>query len=163
MKYLLSSILLFLLSFNYLYAQQKADFSGTYAINKSKINFGSAPDYILPVTYKVVQGGDKLAITTTLADMQGNETSYTENLVFGAGASETLLKSGLKRSASVSWSTDKSAFTVVSNSISDDGKQGSKITAMWSLIDGGKTLFIDRNVEQVNGLKYNIKGYYDRN
>ena len=141
---------------------QKTNFNGSYTINKLKIDFGQAPENILPLRYKLMLDGDKIAIITTTLDAQGAETNYTENLVFGGAPIETTLASGLKRKASVVWNADKSAFTVTSNSISDDGQRGSKIVATWSLADNRKTLVVDRSVEQSNGLKYSIKGYYDR-
>jgi hypothetical protein len=160
MKHLLSIILIFTSAL--IHAQQKTDFNGTYSINKSKIDFGDAPDNILPVRYKILLNDDKLTIITTTIDDQDSESSFTETLIFGGAPVETSLPSGRKRKASVIWNSDKTAFTVISNSISVDGQQGSKITATWSFVDDGKTLFIDRSVEQANGLKYNIKGYYDR-
>jgi hypothetical protein len=158
MKYLLNLLLLIAMTTGY--AQQKTDINGTYTINKSKIDFGKAPEWVLPSRFKVVKEGDKLTITRTLVNEAGTETDRTYG--FSGVAPYEYTVNDQKNTVTLVWAADKSGFTLHLQSITAEGKPGQSYTEVWSLSNGGKTLIIDRNVEQANGVKYTIKGYYEK-
>ncbi|WP_259070360.1 hypothetical protein HDF24_14540 [Mucilaginibacter sp. X4EP1] len=160
MKQIINLILLVTLS-GTLVAQQKFDYTGTYAVNKSKIDFGKAPDWILPSRFKVTQEGKKLIIVRTIVNETGIETdrayTFEDDKPFEYNSTN-----GQKNISTLLWNADKASFIISLQSTTADGKPGQNYTETWSLTDGGNTLFINRDVEQANGLKYNIKAYYDK-
>jgi len=156
-KILLTLILV--LPFSALFAQ--TSFSGSYTVDTAKINFGRAPHWVLPVSFKVDQQGANVTITRTTVDAQGSPSSFTEQLHPG-DSTQTNIHGNLVRKASISWNADQSSFTIVYVTQDQGGTPLNRVKETWTLEDGGKTLVLDRFVEQTNGLKYPIKGYYDR-
>jgi predicted GH43/DUF377 family glycosyl hydrolase len=140
---------------------QKATFTGTYNINKSKIDFGQAPQWILPIRYKISTDGDKFVIVRINTDQNGTESdrtlSFSSNNTF-----EYTAPSGSKVKTTLQWSADGTQLTFDQQSVAADSKQGLIVKETWSLADNGKTLVADRHVEQPDGLKYDIKAYYDK-
>ncbi len=142
-------------------AKAQTNFSGTYVINKSKIDFGKAPEWVLPSAFEVVQNGDKLTISRTTVDQAGKET--TRKLDFQPGqATDYTTSSGDKNECLVAWAGDHSSFTLSVQSTKADGSAGQNYKEVWSLADNGHTLIIDRQVAQANGMKYAIKAVYDK-
>jgi hypothetical protein len=135
-------------------ATAQTNFSGTWKIDKQKIDFGGTPGYVLPVSIQVTQKSTQVSIRRESVDAQGNASNYTENFE-GTDTMSTTLPSGIFRKAELSWTSIKNSFVI--HSVSN-----SKITETWTLADNGQTLIIDRDVEQENGLKYTIKGYYTK-
>jgi hypothetical protein len=140
---------------------QKANFSGTWNIDTTKIDFGGAPHWVLPVKFQVVQSGEKENITRTIASQDGKESSRTLDLVPGT-TTEYTTDAGDKGKCLMNWNADQPGFTITVQSVKADGSPGQSYEETWSLADGGKTLVINRSVEQANGMKYSIKAIYDR-
>jgi len=134
---------------------QKANFSGTWLLNKTKTNFGTAPEWVLPKTVKVDQQADKLTITRINLDQQLKEQApIAEILTFDGKPLQRTLDNGATVTTTVHWQNDQS-FNLSRRSTQI-------IEEAWTLQDNGKTLVIDHSVEQANGVKFTIKCYYDK-
>lgn len=141
---------------------QSVNFSGTWMINKEKIEWGQAPEYVLPRRFTVQQNKKDINFLRTVLDNQLGEHDYTERLSFDGTEQTTVIYSGAKRTSSLKWNDDKKTFTISTSNINPNQQGSNKITEIWSLIDDAKTLVVDRHVEQPDGLKYDIKAYYDK-
>jgi len=129
---------------------QKTNFSGTWTLNSDKTDFGKAPQWIIPKTIKVDQQADELALTRTSLDQDLKElppVSYT--LTFDG---KPLDYKG--NAITLSWPGNSTLHI--------DRKAAQSSAEDWTLEDDGKTLVIDRYVEQASGLKYEIKCYYSK-
>jgi hypothetical protein len=145
-----------LLSFLILPQQQKADFSGSYVINKSKVDFGGAPEWVLPKTLKVFQSSEKIVVITTLLDDDLKEMApVSDTLGIDGKGFDRKGSSGSQITSSVKWINDQSLQINVQS-----GKR--HVVETWTLEDNGKSLSENREVEQANGVKYNMKAYYDK-
>ncbi|MCR8556985.1 hypothetical protein KXD93_05000 [Mucilaginibacter sp. BJC16-A38] len=134
---------------------QKADFNGTWQVNKAKIDFGRAPEWIIPRYIKVEQQADKIAIIRTSLDQDLKELApVTENLTFDGKPLVRTPVAGTTVTTTLKWTNDQSIL------LTRTAGPNNGATENWTLEDGGKTLVIDRNVEQSNGMKYTIKCYY---
>jgi hypothetical protein len=151
---------LFLISLANLAMAQKVNFSGSYWINKQKTEFGQAPQSVLPVKLEIKQEKAQITIKRTTVNDQQQESGYTETLSFTGADNEVKLPSGSTRKASLKWQDDQH-FILKSQAVTSDSNPGLAATENWSLTDNGKTLVIDRSVQQPNGLNYTIKAYYD--
>jgi hypothetical protein len=143
-------IILLLLSSSITAFAQKANFSGNWLINKSKVDFGEAPEWILPRSFKIVQTADRLFISRIL--LKGDLTEQApinDTLSFDGSAFKNPLEA-----VSIHWLNDQS-FTL-------NRKSNSEVNETWTLEDGGKTLVINRDVKQSNGMQYQIKSVYDK-
>ncbi|MDB5133995.1 MAG: hypothetical protein JWP37_598 [Mucilaginibacter sp.] len=146
---------------NFLFAQQ-ANFQGNWAINKSKTVFNDTPEWTVPFRIEVSEG-TSISIQRFTMDKDNNEVTYNEKFNNDHGTCESTLSSGGKRKASILWDHSKSGFVIASTSTDLEGNLSQKIRETWSLEDGGKTLVLNRNVEQSNGFLYSIKAYYNKN
>jgi len=159
-KFILSVFILFT-TINTAFAQT-TDFSGTYKLNETKTDFGQAPHTVLPIKFAVTQGKDQITFNRTTVNANKEEITGTEILKFDGSIAERSLPDNGKRTASLKWADNHQTFTINSTSVNADQSQTTKINETWSLEDGGKTLVANREVEQSNGFKYTIKGYYDK-
>ena len=156
------TVLIFLCLFGtaQLFAQQ-ANFSGIYAIDTARISFEEAPNWVLPVSFHVKQQGTTITIQRNTVDAQGKADSYTNELKPGDTVTTAMAGNRMRKTV-ISWNADKSGFTLTYITNDGSGQFLNKATEAWSLVDDGKTLFIDRYVEQASGLKYPIKAYYSK-
>jgi len=151
----------FLLALTISAAQAQTKMAGTYTINKTKTEFGQVPPWALPLNLKITDDKGKLTIIRHISDQNGSESDRT--LAFGTGTSADYTSpSGAKNKATIQWNGDHSGLTLNNTSIDQAGNPGLAFKETWSLADDGKTLVVDRHVEQPDGLKYDIKAYYDR-
>jgi hypothetical protein len=136
---------------------QKINFSGSWLINKTRTDFiGSrAAEWVVPKTLKIDQQADKLILIRMSIDNQLQDLPpVSETLAFDGTAFQRTQASGLAVTTSLHW-LDNTSFTLT--------RKGTNETEeTWTLEDNGKTLVVDRNVEQADGSKYEIKCYYDK-
>jgi hypothetical protein len=151
--------LIFFLVVGALFAQ--TNFSGGYAIDTAKTDFGQAPQWVLPVSFTINQQGTKVALTRYTSDAHGNTNSYSEQLTPDDTVT-TKITGNLSRKTILTWGTDQTSFTLIYFTTDLTDKPLNKATEKWSLQDEGKTLVLDRLVEQANELSYPIKGYYTK-
>lgn len=159
MKYF--RILLFLFSFSAMQAQTTqttraavaANFSGTFLLNRSKTDFGKLSANLLPVGFNILQVGDSVFITRLWMGSPAVQTdtltvTKSSKIKFGAFDYVSLL----------SWSQDKSQFTVKRDVFIGKGMQVGKAIEVSYLEENGKTLVFDKTMQG----SYNIKGIYDK-
>jgi hypothetical protein len=134
---------------------QKTNFSGQWTINKESTQFGDVPQWVIPKTIIVDQQKVKLILSRTSLNEQSEELpAIVENLSLDGSPFQRTPDSGPVVITSMHWAND-SSFALYRN--------GSNFaTETWTLENGGKTLVINRLVEQDNGLKYSIKCVYDK-
>lgn len=141
---------------------QKTNFSGTWNIQTEKVDWGRAPQTVLPSVYNIVQGPDKFTVTRTLVDDSQVEHPSADTLTYDNKPRTNLSYTGNKKTTSIKWSDDKTALLLTTSTTSPTGEPYYSATETWTLTDGGKTLVIDRSVEQANGNNYKIKGIYQK-
>jgi lysophospholipase L1-like esterase len=157
------TILLFALIASLHCVAQKTSFSGTWIINKSKINFGGAPEWVLPKEFIIDQQNDKIIIERAVLNEKMEEHGYTEKLPFDGSVSRITIYTGGKRNSSINkWNDDEQTLVLITQGTTGDNQPVSKIKENWSLSDDRNTLIIDWFAEDANGLKYTIKAFYDK-
>jgi hypothetical protein len=141
MKLFLSSALL-LLSAG-LFAQ--TNFSGSWALNESKSNFGDSQFRMASTTLVATQDAKVLTVETTRPGMDGQETKSTAKYNLDGTPSENPGFGNSVRKSTVKWSADKSSITIASTMTFDMGGESRTITTSetWKLSEGGKVLLLD--------------------
>ena len=139
-------------------ASAKADFSGTWILDKSKSE-GLPPG--LDQTMTVVQTGDKLSLETKLISDEGERVvsdSYTLDGKEAEFTPQTPNGPAGKGKRTAKWSADGNGIEVVENSTFDgpEGAVNIQMTRIWTLSADGKTLKIDLTADGPNG-KQQIK------
>lgn len=158
-KYLILSLML--ISAITVFAQTP-NFTGKWLLNKSKTDFGQAPEFVLVRSYTVSSTEKAITIERIALDPQMVEHPATDTLSFDGKEASSTTYSGSKRTASFKWNDDKKSFTILSNSINKEGNPGAKVTDIWSLSPDNKTLTVERTVVNADGSSYPIKGIYDK-
>jgi len=134
---------------------QKSNFSGTWKLDTIRTTFGQGPSWTIPKKLTVAQHTDSLVLTRVNLNTQMQEqTPVTETLTFdGKPFQRTIQETQV--TTTLQWLEDNS-FKLTRNG-------NLNATETWRLEDSGKTLVVDRSVEQrSNGFKYTIKGYYNK-
>ena len=144
-------------------ASAKADFSGTWILDKSKSE-GLPPGMDQSMT--VVQTGDKLLLETKLITQEGERVVSDMYMLDGKEAEFTpKTPSGQagKGKRTAKWSADGNGIEVSENSTFDapEGSVNVQIKRNWTLSADGKTLKIDIAAEGPNG-KQQIKRTFIR-
>ena len=144
-------------------ASAKADFSGTWTLDKSNSE-GLPPGMDQIMT--VVQTGDKLSLETKLITEQGEQVvsdSYTLDGKEAEFTPKTPNGQSGKGKRTAKWAADGNGIQVNENSTFDgpEGAVNVQMTRIWSLSADGKTLKIDLAVEGPNG-KQQIKRTFTR-
>ena len=139
-------------------ASAKADFSGTWILDKSKSE-GLPPG--MDQTMTVVQTGDKLSLETKLIGEQGEQVvadSYTLDGKEAEFTPKTPNGPAGKGKRTAKWTANGNGIEVTENSTFDgpEGPVNVQMTRLWTLSEDGKTLKIDIAAEGPNG-KQQIK------
>ncbi len=136
---------------------QKTNFSGTWNLDKTRTDFGEAPEYVLTKTYKVEQLGSKIYLTTIgLTDDLKERSPGTDTLNFNGTVSQRHTISGKLLNTALQWKANDSLVITV------ERKPDFTNTETWTLEDGGKTLIVEKFIAQGNGVNATIKGYYTK-
>ncbi|HYV10593.1 MAG TPA: hypothetical protein VE980_06860 [Pyrinomonadaceae bacterium] len=139
-------------------ASAKADFSGTWILDKSKSE-GLPPG--MDQTMTVVHTGDKLSLETKLTTQEGEQVVADSYMLDGKEVEFTPKAPGGqagKGKRTAKWAADGNGIEVNENS-TFEGPEGSvnvQLTRTWTLSADGKTLKIDIAAEGPNG-KQQIK------
>jgi hypothetical protein len=151
----MKNIIIILLLCNSTFAfAQKTNYSGTWQIDKSKTQFGDAPEWVIPKIIKIDQQTNKLVLGRVSLDEKLQEQApITDTLSFDDKPFQR--KDSITTVVTTLNWTDNNSFTIKRN-----GHNIAKES--WSLEDDGNSLVIDRKVEQPDGFKYNIKCYYKK-
>ena len=128
------------------------NFSGTWALNESKSNFGDSPFRMAASTMTVKQDGNNLSIDRTMSTPDGQEMKLTGKYTMDGKECENTSFMDSKSKSTVKWSDDKKSITIASSTIfnmnGDDMEM--KASETWTL-DGDKTLKIEATNTTPNG------------
>lgn len=87
---------------------QKANFSGTFKVNEEKVNWGPAPNYILPKFIKVVQLQDRFIIARTPLNAKMQEqTPVIDTVAFDGKVFVKKMPSGNTVSSTLKWTNSE--------------------------------------------------------
>ncbi|RZK35385.1 MAG: hypothetical protein EOO61_12000 [Hymenobacter sp.] len=154
-------IFLLLCSFTSAVFAQQTNFTGKYKVNKTKTNFGVAPEFILPRYILVNQDKGKIIISRTQLDQQSKElVPVVDTLSFDGSEFKGKTASGNISSSKLKWLNSQS-FQLDISVATADGTIRLKVVEVWKLEEDGKILLVDRAVEQ-GTMKYTTKAYFDR-
>lgn len=134
-------------------ASAKADFSGTWILDKSNSE-GLPPG--MDQTMSVVQNGDKLMLETKLITQEGERVVSDLYMLDGKEAEFTPKapngQAG-KGKRTAKWAADGNGIEVSENSTFDgpEGAVNVQMTRTWMLSADGKTLKIDITADGPNG------------
>ena len=122
----------------------QADFSGTWAFNESKSNFGESQFRFAASLMVITQDAGNLNVESTLQGRDSGEINISARYTLDGKESENLMFNSTRKST-VTWSEDKSSLTIASTMKFD--MQGEtremKSTETWKLSEGGKLLLIE--------------------
>lgn len=146
---LFASIVLILASVS-LFAQ--TNFSGTWAFNESKSNFGTSQFRFAATAMTVVQDGINMTVDNTMPSRDGGERKSTDKFTLDGKVCENPMFNSVRKST-LTWSEDKSALTIASvmNFDRDGQSQEFKTTAVWKLAEDGKVLTIESSFAGPDG------------
>ena len=141
----LSALSLILVAASAAIVIRNADFKGEWAFNEQKSKLAEGRGRMAAQKMKVSQDGDALVIDRTSNTPNGETVSYTDKLTFDGKTSESTVFGNSKKKSTAAWSSNGEEMTI--NSTINFERDGNtfevKITEVWKLLDGGKTLSID--------------------
>lgn len=159
----LTAFLVFILASAGMMAQ--TNFSGTWAFNESKSNFGDMQFRFAASIMVITQEGNNLTVESTMTGPDGTERKMTAKFTLDGQVSEN---QGLGNSVSksvVTWSSDKAALSIATTmTFERDGQSIEfKPSVTWKLTDGGKGLILENSFPTPDGsgdIKYTVA--YDK-
>lgn len=136
------SSIVFMLASAGLFAQ--SNFSGTWAFNESKSDFGDSQFRFAATTMVVTQAGNVLTVESTMPGRDGGEMKTTSKYNLDGTVSENPMFNTTRKST-VAWSADKASMTIASTmTFERDGESREmKSTETWKLTEGGKVLMLE--------------------
>jgi hypothetical protein len=144
-----------------LFAQ--ANFSGTWALNESKSNFGDSQFRFAATTIVATQDATALSVQNTQPGFDGGEmkTNAKYNLD-GSVSSNTGFMDNVSKST-VAWSADKTSLTISTtmNFEMNGESREFKSIQTWKLSEGGKVLLIESTMPGPDGDR-KTTAYYDK-
>ena len=140
----------FLLISAALFAQP--NFTGSWAFNESKSNFGGSEFRFAATAMTVVQDVNNMTIESTMPSRDGGERKSTDKYTFDGKVCENPMFNSVRKSM-LTWSEDKSDLTIASvmNFERDGQSQEFKTTAIWKLTEDGKVLTIESTFPSPDG------------
>lgn len=123
-----------------------ASFSGEWALNESKSNFGDGNfGRFAAATFTIKQEKSDITIARTGTTQNGDSYNWEEKLTYDGKESETEVYNGAKRKSTFKWSDDKKSFTVNATTKFDRDGNTFEITAVevWKLSGDGKAMTIE--------------------
>lgn len=162
MKSIKISIVFLMLSAG-LFAQ--TNFSGTWAFNESKSNFGDSQFRMAATTLVATQDAKVLTVETTRPGMDGEETKSTAKYNLDGTASENPGFFGNSvRKSTVTWSADKSSITIASTMTFDMNGESRTMNSSetWKLTEGGKVLLLNNVMPGFEGGEMKTTVAYDK-
>jgi hypothetical protein len=144
-----------------LFAQ--ANFSGTWAFNESKSNFGNSQFRRAATTMVVTQDDKVLSVETTMPDRDGNEMKSTAKYNLDGTVSENQMFNSTRKST-VTWSADKASITIASTMTFDMNGETRTMNSSqtWKLTEGGKVLLLDNVRPSQDGGEMKTTVAYDK-
>jgi hypothetical protein len=142
----------------------RASFSGSWALNEGKSDFGERGARFATKAIKVEQKGDAITITRTTPSFQGgDDVTTTETLGFDGKEVQSEGFGGSVRKSALKWATDEQSFSISSTTTGERNGQSFTFTGTdtWALGDGGKSLIIT-SVRTTQQGEVTTKAAYDK-
>jgi hypothetical protein len=157
---LLVSLFLLLVSAS-LFAQ--VNFSGTWAFNESKSNFGNSQFRFAATAMTIVQEGNNLTVESTMPSQDGGEMKTTDKYTFDGKVCENPMFNSVRKST-LTWSADKNSLNIAATMNFDMGGQSNefKTSAIWKLAEEGKVLIIESTMPSPDGGDLKTTVAYDK-
>ncbi len=158
---LILSFVLLLISAG-LFAQ--TNFSGTWAFNESKSNFGESQFRFAATTIVAAQDAKVLTVETTRPGRDGQEMKSTAKYNLDGTVSENTGFNNAVRKSTVTWSADKSSITIASTMTFDMNGETRTMNSSetWKLSEGGKVLLLDNVMPGRDGGEMKTTVAYDK-
>jgi hypothetical protein len=128
------------------------NFSGTWAFNESKSNFGGSQFRFAATTMVVVQDGNNLSVESTMPSRDGGEMKTNDKFTLDGKVCENPMFNTVRKSTVV-WSEDKTSLMIAStmNFERDGESREFKTSAVWKLAEDGKVLTIESTFPSSDG------------
>jgi hypothetical protein len=128
------------------------NFSGDWALNESKSNFGDAQFRMAASILTVKQEGNNLSIDRTLNTPDGQEMKMTGKYTLDGKECENAGFKDSKTKSTVKWSADNKSITIASSTVfnMNGDNMEMKASEIWTL-DGDKTLKIETSNTMPDG------------
>jgi len=142
----------------------RANFSGGWALNEGKSDFGERGARFATKAIKVEQKGDAITITKTSPSFQGgDDVTTTETLGFDGKEVQGTGFGGSVRKSTLKWAAGDQSFAISSTTTGErDGQTFTfKATETWTLGDGGKSLTVTAVRTSQQG-EVTTKAFYDK-
>jgi hypothetical protein len=130
----------------------QTNFSGSWAFNESKSNFGTSQFRFASTAMTITQDGNNMTVESTMPSRDGGERKSTDKFTLDGKVCENPMFNSVRKST-LTWSDDKSALTIssVMNFERDGQSQEFKTTAVWKLSEEGKLLTIESSMPSPDG------------
>lgn len=144
-----------------LFAQ--TNFSGTWAFNESKSNFGESQFRFAATLMVVTQDANTLTVESTMPGRDGEEMKTSAKYTLDGKVSENPMFNSTRKST-VTWSADKSSLIIASTMTLDMGGETRemKSTETWKLSEGGKLLSVESVRPGRDGGEMKTMAAYDK-
>lgn len=144
-----------------LFAQ--TNFSGTWAFNESKSNFGESQFRFAATLMVVTQDANTLTVESTMPGRDGEEMKTSAKYTLDGKVSENPMFNSTRKSI-VTWSADKSSLIIASTMTLDMGGETRemKSTETWKLSEGGKLLSVESVRPGRDGGEMKTMAAYDK-
>ena len=142
----------------------RANFSGSWALNEGKSDFGQRGARFATKTIKVDQKADAITISRTSPNFQGgDDITTTETLSFDGKESSSTVIGTATRKATLKWADDGQSFVISSTTSGERNGQSFTFTGTetWALGDGGKSLTLT-SVRTTQQGEVTTKAAYDK-
>ena len=144
---------LFLVMFLQVSAQSgSVNFTGSWALNESKSNFGDAQFRMAATTLVVKQEANALSVDRAMPGFDGGEMKTTGKYTLDGKVCENLGMMDMKTKSTVTMAADKKSFVIASTTIFDMNGESMEIksTETWKS-EGGNALKIETTSTTPNG------------
>lgn len=154
-------IVIFCLTTSGLLAQ--TNFSGTWAFNESKSNFGESQFRYAASSLVVTQDANALTVESTMPGRDGGEMKTTAKYTLDGKVSENPMFNSTRKSIAT-WSADKTTLTIASTMTFDMGGETRemKSSEVWKLAEGGKVLLLESTRTGRDGAEMKTTVAYDK-
>ncbi len=141
---------------------QRADFSGIWIRNTDKcVTDAHLSINSIPIEFLIKQDNAHIEIGSISKNYMGDTTKYVEKLKFDGSPSTFIIKSNLKKKASMQWALDQKGFMETATYANDQGDTLQSAKALWTFAPDLKTLKIQWIVT-VNGQNYEAIEVFDK-
>lgn len=141
----------------------QANFSGTWAFNESKSNFGDSQFRFAATSMVITQDANAITVESTMPGRDGGEMKTSAKYTLDGKVSENPMFNTTRKSM-LTWSPDKSSLVIASTmSFEMDGEtREMKSTDTWKLSEGGKVLLIESVRPNRDGGEMKTTAAYDK-